>query len=330
MRGKSKLAARAGAGAVLALALVLAVFVGRPAPLPSAPVAYGAALAAPGLAAAVPVAAPEQFDLPPPTMTKLADGVWHYFGFITSSLVVIDGDQVLVTDPSIDFRAESLKAEIAKITDNPVTEVVLTHEHYDHVGGTSVFPEAKVICHRNCLPIFALDSLGDAPEVDVTFDDMLEVNIGDKVVELHYLGPADGEATIAIYMPEEQIVATADLYEPRMLTDRKWVDDKHFTGVRHFLNTISQWDITHAINAHSTGTDPVDLMENVQYYNDLYDACYDAIIKTNEEHGIFAVFDLLDTLPETLELEQYQDWANYDSSFPTHVRRMLLSIYHGD
>ena len=215
---------------------------------------------------------PQQF--PPATMTELADGVYHYFGFFSSSLIVIDGGEVLVTDPSLDLRAQSIREEIAKLTDSPVSVIALTHEHYDHVGGTGVFPDATVICHINCQPVFDLDVLGDVPEVDVTFDRQLDVNVGEKLVELHYLGPGDGEATTIVYMPAEQIILTADLYEPRALSGKNWVDDKNFTGTRHILNTISQWPLRHAINAHSPGTNPQELRENVAYYNDLFNAVY--------------------------------------------------------
>lgn len=276
---------------------------------------------------------PPTTQLPAPTMTQLADGVYHYFGFFTSSLVVIGDNGVLITDPSNNGRAQSLQAEIAKITDAPVTQIVLSHEHYDHAGGTGVFPNAEVICHRNCQPHFALDTLGDVPDqVDRTFDQRLDLTVGGKTVQLHYLGPGDGDATTIVYMPAERIVATADLYEPRALTHKNWVHDKHFAGVRSILNTISQWDITHAVNAHSTGTNPVDLMENVAYYNDLYNAVKTPVDQAIMQAGgqAFGAYGLYDTLPQTLELPQYQDWTNYDTSFPSHVERMLLAIYHGD
>ena len=268
--------------------------------------------------------------IPPPTMTMLADGVYHYFGFFGSSLVVVDGGQVLITDPYNGLRAQSLKEEIAKITDNPVTEIALTHEHYDHVGGTRAFPGASVICHRNCAPQFALDTLGDVPEVDQTFDDALDVSVGGKTVSLRYLGHGDGEATTVVYMPEEKIVVTSDLYEPRALTHKNWVDDKNFTGVRHILNTISGWEIEHAVNAHSPGTNPRDMMENVEYYNDLYDAVYDALADAAREGGQQAMYAAFGSLPRTLELDEYKEWLNYDSSFPRHVERMMQAVIHAD
>ena len=268
--------------------------------------------------------------IPPPTMTMLADGVYHYFGFFGSSLVVVSDDQVLITDPYNAIRAQSLKEEIAKITDNPVTEIALTHEHYDHVGGTRAFPGASVICHRNCAPQFALDTLGDVPEVDQTFDDALDVSVGGKTVSLRYLGHGDGEATTVVYMPEEKIVVTSDLYEPRALTHKNWVDDKNFTGVRHILNTISGWEIEHAVNAHSPGTNPRDMMENVEYYNDLYDAVYDALADAAREGGQQAMYAAFGSLPRTLELDEYKEWLNYDSSFPRHVERMMQAVIHAD
>ncbi len=316
MNSRMKLALIVFAAAALSLSLALAAY-GSPSP-PAVP------------DDSPPMSQPVQ--MPPPTMTMLADGVYHYFGFFTSSLVVIANDQVLTTDPSNPMRAQSLKDEIAKLTDAPVTTVALTHEHYDHVGGTGVFEGAKVVCHRNCLPAFALTSLGDVPEVDETFDDFMEISVGDKRVQLHYLGPGDGSATTIIYMPEERIVATSDMYEPRALTHKNWVDDKHYTGTRRILNTISQWDIDHAINAHSPGTDPIDLIENMEYYNDLYDAVKTAVDEAIAQAGgaPFGAYGLFDTLPSALQLDKYKEWENYDTSFPRHVERMLLAIYHGD
>ena len=271
-------------------------------------------------------------ELPPPTMTELADGVYVYFGFFTASLVVISDDDVLITDPSNLARAQSLQEEVAKVTSTPVTMIAMTHEHFDHVGGSSVFGDATVICHVNCQPIFDLapPGIADPPTVDITFEDYKEIIIGDKVVELHHLAPGDGDATTVIYMPEEQIVLTADMYESRAITHKNWVDDKHFIGVREILNTISEWDIEHAITTHTPGTNVADLREGTAYYNDLFDAVGVELQKAVAAGGPFAIFGLFDTLPQQLQLEQYKDWENYDSSFPRHVERMMLAYFHGD
>ena len=261
---------------------------------------------------------------------ELADGVYQWVGDFNSILVVISGKDVLITDPANDLQAEQLKAFIATLTDKPVSHIVLTHEHHDHMGGTGVFPEAKVYAHVNVLPIFTLSTWIPAPKVDETYTDSLSLSIGEKTVELRYLGPGDGDATTIVYMPNEKIVATADMYEDKQITHKNWVDDKNFTGTRHILNTISGWDLVHAVNSHSPSTDPQVLRDNAQYYNDLYDATLAAINAAMANGGIPAVIGLFETLPNSLKLEQYASWENYDTSFPAHVKRMLLSIFHGD
>ena len=271
-------------------------------------------------------------DAPPPTVNELADGVYQWFSFNYNSLVVVSGDDVLISEPANAQRGEMLKEFVASLTDNPVSHIVLTHEHYDHVGGTGLFPEATVYCHVNCQPIFDLAAppFNDVPEVDETFTDSISITVGSTAVELHYLGPGDGDATTVIYMPEEKIALTSDMYEDQAITHASWLDDKNYTGTRHILNTLSGWDLNHAITAHSASTDPQVLRDNAQFYNDLYDVVHQAMVDVQAEGGPFAIFGVLDSLPASIQLDQYSGWTNYDSSFTRHASRMMFSIFHAD
>ncbi len=196
-----------------------------------------------------------------------------------------------------------------------------------------LFPEATVYCHVNCQPIFDLadPAITDVPEVDETFTDYKRIVVGDGVVvELHYLGPGDGDATTVVYLPQQKVVVTSDMYEDMAISDAGVVDDKNFTGTRKILNTIGEWDLEHAVNAHSASTDPQVLMASAQYFNDLYDAVHEALVAAQEQGGPFAGYSLMNSLPDSLELDRYSDWGGYDTSFSRHVERMLLSIFHGD
>ena len=95
-----------------------------------------------------------------PMMKQLADNVYMMSEGHYVSLVVVGEDGVLITDPSFTPRTASMKKAIAEITDKPVTGIVLSHEHYDHVGGTEVFPGAQAICHVTCESVFALERAG--------------------------------------------------------------------------------------------------------------------------------------------------------------------------
>lgn len=266
---------------------------------------------------------------PPDGLTQIAPGVYHFWGSGYGSLVVISGDDVLISDPANPAYAAGMKAKIAEVTDNPVNKIVLTHEHYDHVGGTGAFPDATLYAQQQALPVFDLMVLGPKPEVDQTFDKFLNIPVGETTVELHFLAPGDGDATTVVWMPAEGVLHTADLYEPRALTGSAWVDDKNFAGVRKILNTVSDWEIKYALNGHSPGDSRDALAENTAYYNDLYDAVL-AQITAAQAAGQFAIFGLLATIRESVQLPQYSSWANYDDAFPSHVWRMFMSIFHGD
>ena len=269
------------------------------------------------------------FDLPPPVTVQLAENVYYFNWAFYTSLIVVSQDGVLVTDPANDVRASVLAAEVARITDAPVTAVVLSHEHYDHAGGTSAFGEAEVVCHANCAAVFDLEPFGAVPEADIEFDDRLAIDMGGTLVELHYLGPSDGEANTVVYLPEEGVLLTTDLYSPRRLTPAEFMDDVNYAGLRHVLNTVKEWPVAHAVTAHGVGSDPAGLHEAAGFVDDLYDAALGPL-DAARAGGMFAVLGLMETLPGTLELERYAGWDGYEEDFPRHVERMLAALSHGD
>ena len=119
-----------------------------------------------------------------------------------NSLVVTSNNYTLITDPANSARAAVLKEEIAKLTDTPVNKIVLTHEHFDHIGGTEVFEGAEIIAQENISAVLPFDPLGTTPEkIDVTFESDYVINMGSKIVELKYMGAGDGVATTIIYLP---------------------------------------------------------------------------------------------------------------------------------
>ncbi len=101
-------------------------------------------------------------DLPRLDLTKVAPGVFVHIGRSEpvsvsnggdiANLGVVIGDTVAVIDPG-GSRAigEALYASIRRLTDKPISLVILTHMHPDHIYGAEVFAEAgaQVIAHHN-------------------------------------------------------------------------------------------------------------------------------------------------------------------------------------
>lgn len=79
--------------------------------------------------------------------------------------LVVGADGVLLVDTGSTLReGAELRAQAEALTGRPVTHVVLTHGHFDHVFGTAAFPDAEVYGHRALGEVLRRD--GDALRAD--------------------------------------------------------------------------------------------------------------------------------------------------------------------
>lgn len=262
-------------------------------------------------------------------MTEVADGVYHFFSMGYSSMVVVGENGVLVTDPSFTPRAELLKAEIEKVTDKPVTHVALSHEHFDHIGGTEVFDGADIIMQENGIDVLKLSPLMTMPTVTTSFDNTHTVDLGDQRIELHHIAVADGVATTVARVTNSNVVFSVDMYMPQEFSPHEFKEDTNFVGSGVVLNTLVDWNPAYAINGHSNGNSVEALRENAEFLNKLQAKVEARFQEAFASGNPSAPVELLFTIPNEIEMPEYSDWKNYDDAFPGYVRRMALSVFHG-
>lgn len=249
-----------------------------------------------------------------------------------TSLVVIGSEGVLITDPANTERAEILKNEIKQLTDKQVSHVVLSHEHYDHVGGTEVFDEAKIVGHEFTEIFFQLDGTGESPRrLDISFKQNLSINLGNRQVDLYFYGPGDGVTSTIIFEPQQKVVIATDMYmaDLALFPGIATMDDVNLLGTRKILNTIlAELKPKYALNGHSPVTEVKYLEIYAKFYNDLYDYCDDWIVRTKNTSGPSSIYSKTLDFAETADLPAYNQWKFYEA-LKTYVRRMVMSIHHG-
>ena len=152
---------------------------------------------------------------------KLADGVYAAIAapegkaVSNSGFIVNDSDVVVVDSHISPEAARALQEEIRKVTNKPIRYLALTHKHRDHVGGTTAFgPGVEIISHENTRAAMAEDSaaLASARIPTATFDHRLSFYRPHRTIELLYLGRGHTDGDIAVWLPEEKILFTGDLY----------------------------------------------------------------------------------------------------------------------
>ena len=160
------------------------------------------------------------------------------FEFLDQQIgIVLGGRDVLVVDTrSGPAHAREVADELRELTRNPVSIVVDTHWHWDHVYGNSAFRPATIWGHVRTaehlrdkgaarlaeltariaaeypdLAQALADVVIDPP--DRTFTDRATVEVGSRVVELEFHGRAHTNADVSVRVPDADVLFAGDLLE---------------------------------------------------------------------------------------------------------------------
>jgi glyoxylase-like metal-dependent hydrolase (beta-lactamase superfamily II) len=172
------------------------------------------------------------------TLEVLAPGVVAYTAAGDPNVGAIVGSGSVT---AIEARATPLMARRwidvlrAEVSDLPFGDLVLTHYHAVRTLGASAFAARRIIAHRNTAALVeergmedwaseqgrmprlfagAETILGLTRPTD-TFDETMVLEVGDRRVELRYLGRGHTSGDLVVWLPEHRILFAGDLVEAR-------------------------------------------------------------------------------------------------------------------
>jgi glyoxylase-like metal-dependent hydrolase (beta-lactamase superfamily II) len=157
---------------------------------------------------------------------------------VTVGLVQGRSGALLVDTGTTLGEAAAIDADVRQIADRGVTHIVLTHKHFDHVLGSSVFAGAEIYCAPQVVEYLssATDQLrddalafgADAGEIDRAIAALVPpqhgiydavVDLGDRAVTIAHLGGGHTTADLVVVAPDPGhdggpvVVFTGDLVE---------------------------------------------------------------------------------------------------------------------
>ncbi len=247
--------------------------------------------------------------------TEIAENIYSFRYGGSRSLWVEMEDSVVVFDPLRVEAATALKASIKEATDKPVSHVIYSHEHYDHISGAQVFKDdgATIVSHENCVDTFDYVPNDDAIPPDVTYSDRFTVPLEGTKIDLHYFGRNHGDCMTITHFPEHRLVFIVDMIRERSLPFRGLPDFYPADMVRT-LTEVQTLDFDRITKGHRSATVGREaLQETLGYWSDLMTA-----VKAELDRGT-GIFDVI----ANLELPQYRDWDGYDRFFKLHVERVV-------
>jgi cyclase len=165
---------------------------------------------------------------------ELAPGVYALISSIpgVDNAGFVVGDKgVLVIDAHICVpMARQIQERVREVTDKPLLFLVNSNYHGDHTFGNCAFPaETLVIQQRETAArtpyldeelAFMLPGVNNDRTVfdgvtlrppDIVFNDHLRIDLGGRIVEIHWFGPANTPGDTVTYVPEAKAAWTGNM-----------------------------------------------------------------------------------------------------------------------
>jgi cyclase len=213
------------------------------------------------------------------TVEKVKDNLYVLRGGGGNTAVFVTADGVVIVDTKMTGWGKPLLEKIKTLTDKPVTTIINTHTHYDHVSGNVEFPATvDIVAHENTKTLMTQmnDVTGLGPQANVfkdnpgkgqpkrTFKDKMTIGKGADRIDLFYFGRAHTGGDAFVVFPALRVMHVGDTFPNKALP----IMDKNNggSGVDYpttLTNAVTNVkDIDIIINGHTpANTTPAELRE---------------------------------------------------------------------
>ena len=174
-----------------------------------------------GLAVTGAAAQPQRPRIPPTgTIKKIRDNLYVIPGAGGNTTVFVTGGGVVLVDTKLPNNGEAILNQVRSVTDKPVSTIINTHSHPDHIGSNEYFTASvEVVAHENTRKWMAANprvASNPAAMPHRTFTDRMTFGSGDDRIELYYFGAGHTDGDAFIVFPARRAMAAGDLFAWKM------------------------------------------------------------------------------------------------------------------
>jgi len=169
------------------------------------------------------------------SFTEIGEGLWAFTAEGDPNTgVIIGDDSVMIVDAQATPRlANKVIEKIRSVTDKPIKHVVLSHYHAVRVLGASAYGASEIVMSEKARAMVVErgqedwdseferfprlfqghESIPGLTWPTQTFNDRMTVYLGNRRIDLMFLGRAHTAGDIVAYVPDQNVMFTGDIVE---------------------------------------------------------------------------------------------------------------------
>jgi cyclase len=212
----------------------------------------------------------------PLQIQKVKDNLYMIVGNGGNTAAFITDDGVVVVDTKNPGNGQAILDKIKSVTTKPVTMIINTHTHADHVGSNEAFsPTVDFVAQENTKAnMQKMDNFkGDKGQFlpKKTFKDKLTLGKGKDEIDLYYFGRAHTNGDAWVVFPSIRALHSGDAFAnkgtPIIDTNNGGSAVEYGKTLSKAASSIKNIDVI--ITGHSNTTmTPADLKEYADFNND--------------------------------------------------------------
>jgi glyoxylase-like metal-dependent hydrolase (beta-lactamase superfamily II) len=196
------------------------------------------------------------------TFDEIGRDLWAFTaeGDPNSGVIIGDESVMIIEAQATPRLANKVIEQVRKVTDKPISHVVLTHYHAVRVLGASAYGADQIIMGEAARGMVmergqedwdsefqrfprlfeGYESIPGLTYPTTTFNDRMTIHLGKRRVDLMHLGRAHTAGDIVIHVPDENVMFTGDIVEDHSAC---YCGDGHFADWGSTLDAIKAYDV---------------------------------------------------------------------------------------
>ena len=158
----------------------------------------------------------------PPTGTikHVRDNLYVIPGAGGNTTVFVTASGVVLVDTKLANNGEAILNQVRTVTDKPVSMIINTHSHPDHIGSNDYFPASvEKVTHENAKKWIGANvqyASNTAIMPTTTFADKTTLGSGKDRIDLYYFGPGHTNGDAWVVFPAARALCIGDLMAWKM------------------------------------------------------------------------------------------------------------------